>query len=113
MNHIIVHNLDYTIYNFSFTLNCQKITWKYSFTFTCISLKNGPSYFENVDKNHEKLIQNLLKILRNLEKWSIFDDIIFGKTASPLVINSHHLETPSPLGDDIICESECLRIIAV
>jgi hypothetical protein len=40
------------------------------------------------------------KFSKNLE---IFDDVIMSRNLSaPLVINRHHLETPSPLGDDIM-----------
>ena len=47
-----------------------------------------------------------MKSQKFAKKLDFCDDVIIGpNTPLPLVINRHHLETPSPpLGDDVICE---------
>ena len=44
-----------------------------------------------------------------MKNTNIFDYVIISQTPLPLVIKRNHLETPSPLGDYVICERPLTR----
>jgi hypothetical protein len=54
-----------------------------------------------------------LEIADNRSKiWQFLVTSSFATSPPPSVINRHNLETPSPLGDDVICERTHFSILS-